>query len=178
MVEVALVVALGGALLLGAAGVAHVREPGALRTALTLQQLVAARWRPVVAAGTGPVEIVAGAAVIGCWFAAPGSVRWPLLATGAGYTVLAAYGGVVRVRRQSAPCGCFGAGEPISWLVVGRAAAFAVASVVAALTHATGPSLADRCWSLGLAALVAVAAWLGPELATLSSGLSSTRGVE
>lgn len=165
---VALAVALGGAVLLAAGGAVHVRDPGGLRTALTVQQLVPARLRPAVATATGPLELLMGAAVIGCWLAAPGAVRWPLVGVAVGYAVLAAYTGVVRVRRPSAPCGCFGAGGPVSWLIVGRAAAFAVASGIAVLVlpAVADLPLADRSWPLAPAVLIAVTAWLGPELAT------------
>jgi hypothetical protein len=154
-------VALGGALLLLAGGVVHVRERRWFATVLAAQRLLPRRLHAVVAHVMGPVELVVGAATVVGWLASPAlaTVAFPVCA--ACYVAFGGYLTVLRVRRPSASCGCLGGRSPVTWLVVLRAWVFAAASAGVGFWPSTVDGLALPS---ALAVLVAGVAWLAPEL--------------
>jgi len=163
----ALALAVAGALLLVAAGIGHLRHARALRTALRAQRLLPARLQGSIAVATIAAELVIGPAVPITSLTAPAVAGWPLAAQAALFAAFAAYLSVVRLRRPAAPCGCFGGGEPVTWLAVARAGLLA-AGAAAALA---GPGLGalpppDRLVCLAAGSMLAATLWLLPALAT------------
>jgi hypothetical protein len=160
-------VAAGGALLLTAAGLGHLRRRHLLRAALGAQRLLPRRlWRPVAAA-LGGAELLVGASVLAVLLTAPSAAVPPLAAQACGYGGLAAYLAVLRRRRPGAPCGCFGTDGPVTWLVVARAGLLAGGAAGAALLGAqvaAMPAVA-RLPCLAGGVVVAMAGWLLPVLA-------------
>jgi hypothetical protein len=168
-------VALGGALLLVAGGVVHLRDRRAFGTVLAAQRLVPGRLRGAVAIATGPAEVAVGTAMLAGWLAAPALLGWALPAGAACYAAFGAYTTVLRVRRPAAPCGCLGGRAPVTWLVAVRAWLFAVAAAVAAVVPVVPAGEAGRLWPLAVAIVVAGTAWLIPELFAAPAPVGKTQ---
>jgi hypothetical protein len=159
-------VALGGAFMLIVAGVGHLWHPHTMPAALRAQRLLPARLSGPVAAVTVAAELLIGGSVAALALAAPSAAVAPLAAQSALYAAFAAFLWVVRRRRPGAPCGCFRPAEPVTWLVVARAAVLAGATAGALVP---GAGLAALPASLRLPCLaggfvVAMAGWLLPAL--------------
>ncbi len=158
-------IALGGAMLLVAAAVGHLRRRRMFAAVLAAQRVLPRRWRRPVAAMTGPVELLVGAAAVAGWPVGGRVAVAGLTAVAAVFVAFGLYLVVVRVRTPAAPCGCFGDGE-ITGAVVARAWFFAAAAAAAAVLGAsvTASSPAARLWPLLPAAVIALMGWLIPEL--------------
>jgi hypothetical protein len=154
-------IAVGGALLLLAAGVGHLRRPAHFAAVLAAQRLVP-RWsRRPLAVLVAVTEIGTGAVAVAGWL----SGHWPLMIpVAAVYVAFGVYTTVLRVRRPGAPCGCFGGGGAASWGVVARAWLFCAAAVAASALDADGAT-ADRIVVGCAATLVAMVTWLAPQFA-------------
>ncbi|WP_433462884.1 MauE/DoxX family redox-associated membrane protein [Spirillospora sp. CA-128828] len=112
----------------------QVRRPSAVAGALRAQRVFPAPFAGAVAAAVIASEAVAGlagAAALLLWLDGPMRVT-----SGAAAVLLALYalyGAYVSRTRRGAPCGCAGAGTPMTGWVAGRAAAFSGLAVVGAL---------------------------------------------
>jgi hypothetical protein len=160
--QIAAAIAMGGALLLLAAGVGHLRRRGHLAAVLAAQRMVP-RWshRPL-AAVVAVVEVAAGAAAVAGWLA--GSWRW-MIPMSAVYAAFGVYTAILRIRRPGTPCGCFGGDSAVSWSVVARAWVFCCAAIVAVSALSADTATADRLVVGCAAILVALITWLAPQLA-------------
>ncbi len=167
-------IALGGALLLVAAAIGHLRRRRMFAAVLAAQRVLPRRWRRPVAAATGPVELLVGAAAVAGWSAGGRIAVVALTAVAAVFLAFAVYLMVVRVRTPAAPCGCFGGGG-ITPAVIARAWFFAAAATAAAVLGASVPasSPAARSWPLLPAAVIALMGWLIPELLRSRGGSPS-----
>ncbi len=166
LAQIAIASALGAALLLIVGGFGHVRRARAFAEVLARQQLVPHGLRRAVATIIGPAEVVLGGTAVAAWLGASQRAA-PALAMIAGcYAVFGCYTAVVLVRAPGAPCGCFGADEPVTPLVAARAWVMAgVAGVAAVAVSAIPPTpLSARPWLLAPAVLVASAGWLVPKV--------------
>lgn len=157
---IAIALALGAALLLGAGGLVHIRDRRRLRAALFAQKLLP-RWTQTILAYTlGPLEVLLAAVAVVTWIAGSAVALAPV---GGVYLAFGGYTLVLRVRVPGAPCGCFGAPGPVTWAVVVRAWFFAVVAV-ATWWIGSQPTLGPRLLLLLPAMLVALAAWLLAEV--------------
>ena len=159
--------AVGGAWLLVAAGVQHVRRPRHLQAAL-LAQRAPASWRRI-ARWWGPVEVLIGAAVLLVLLLGL-TTRWGALAPlAAGLVYLGFAVHLVRVLRRTpgAPCGCLG-DEPAGPAGVVRAALFGVSALLA--TTAEMPDGLTRWAVLAVGVLIALMAAVIPSVLTLQTG--------
>jgi hypothetical protein len=157
--------ALGGALLLTAAAVGHLRYPRRLPAALRAQRLLRRRLSGPVAGAVVGSELLAGVAVLGGTLAVPSGAAVPLAAQALLYMAFTGYLWVVRRLRPAAPCGCFGA-EPVTWLVVARSGLLAGVTVAAIAARAEIAALpaAFRPVCLAGGVVVAMAGWLLPAM--------------
>ncbi|MDI6103388.1 hypothetical protein QLQ12_32745 [Actinoplanes sp. NEAU-A12] len=175
--RIAEAIAMGGALLLLAAGAGHLRRLGHLTAVLAAQRLVPLWSRRPLAAIVAVTEIGAGAMAVAGWLVP----YWPLMILMAAvYAAFGVYTTVLRVRRPGAPCGCFDGGSVVSWGVVARAWVFCAAAIVVAPGLDAGVAAADR-FVVGCAAiLVALITWLAPQLAGVAgparAGTGGRRG--
>lgn len=166
-VAAAYAAATGGALLLTAAGLGHLRRRHLLRAVLGAQRLLPRRlWGPVTAV-LGGAELLVGGSVLAVLLTAPSVADAPLAAQACGYGGFTAYLAVLRRRRPSAPCGCFGTDGPVTWVVVARAGLLAGGAAGAALLGAQVAAMpaAARLPCLAGGVVVAMAGWLLPVLA-------------
>ncbi|MEU7909351.1 MauE/DoxX family redox-associated membrane protein [Actinoplanes sp. NPDC049118] len=101
----------------------------------------------------------------------------PMVAVAAVYAAFGVYTAVLRVRRPGVPCGCFGGSGAVSWGVVARAWAFCISAAVAAPALGADAAAGERL-AVGCAAiLVALIAWLVPQLAGLARPVRAGSGV-
>ncbi|GAA0419859.1 hypothetical protein Aca07nite_12570 [Actinoplanes capillaceus] len=159
--QVATAIAVGGALLLLAAGVGHLRRRAHLAAVLAAQRMVP-RWshRPL-AAVVAVAEVGAGAGAVAGWLTA----SWPLMIpASAVYAAFGVYTTVLRIRRPGTPCGCFDGDSAVSWSVVARAWMFCCAAIVAASALSADAATAGRMVIGCAAILVALITWLAPQL--------------
>ncbi|MFB9908570.1 MauE/DoxX family redox-associated membrane protein [Allokutzneria oryzae] len=158
--ELASAVAAAAAALLVFAGAAHTRGRTPLRSVLRVQALLPRRmWGPV-AAVLGPVELLVGTTVLVTLLLAPPVFGVAAAIQGAVYSLFTIYLWILRSRRSSAPCGCFGGDEPVTWFVVTRSAVAALGSFA---VTAELPLLA-RALCLAGGFVLAMIAWLYPML--------------
>jgi hypothetical protein len=159
-------VAVGGALLLTAAGLGHLRHRYALPAALHAQRVLPVRLRHPVATAVIGAELVVGASMLVAVLVAPSVIVAPLVAQALVYAAFTGYLGVVLRLRPAAPCGCFGTDEPVTWLVVVRAGLFGGGALGAALLGADVAAMpaAVRLLCLAGGFVVAMAGWLLPVL--------------
>ncbi len=159
-------IALGGALLLAAAAIGHLRGRRMFAAVLAAQRVLPRRWRRPVAAVTGPVELLVGTSAVAGWLVGGRVAVAALSAVTAVFATYGLYLVVVRVRTPAAPCGCFGGGGGITAAVIARAWLFGAAAAAAAVLGApvTASSPAARLWPLLPAAVIALMGWLIPEL--------------
>lgn len=160
--------AVGGALLLSAAGLGHLRHQHILRAVLRAQRLLPRRLCScLLVAATGSAELLVGASVLAVLLAAPPAAVAPLVMQAAGYGVFTGYLWVLRRRRPGVPCGCFGAGGVVTWLVVVRAGVLAAGAAGAALLSAdiAAMPVVGRLLCLAGGLVVAMVGWLLPVLA-------------
>ncbi|MGW3962388.1 MauE/DoxX family redox-associated membrane protein [Amycolatopsis sp. NPDC005003] len=149
-----------GAILLTAAGVAHVVRHREHRAVLRVHRLLP----PFVAAPAAIAETLVGAAMLATLLTAPAATVLPAAAQAGLYCVFAGYTAVLRTRRPGVPCGCPGA-ETVSWPVVCRAGALAAAGAGCAVLGVPAPA-PDRwaCVAAGVVLAMAnhlVPAWRG-----------------
>lgn len=171
--QITAAVAMGGALLLLAAGVGHLRRRGHLAAVLATQRLVP-RWsRRPLAAVVAVTEIGAGAIAVAGWLAA---YRLLLIPMAVVYAAFGVYTIVLRLRRPGAPCGCFGDGGAVSWSVVARAWVFCGAAIVATSALDADAATADRLVTGCAAVLVALITWVVPQLAGVTGGVRAGTG--
>ncbi|MBW6439179.1 hypothetical protein KZ829_36185 [Actinoplanes hulinensis] len=159
--QIATATAVGGALLLLAAGVGHLRRRVHLAAVLAAQRMVP-RWsyRPL-AAVVAVVEVGAGAGAVAGWLTA----SWPLMIpASAVYAAFGVYTTVLRIRRPGTPCGCFDGDSAVSWSVVVRAWMFCGAVIVAASAPGADAAVTDRMVVGCAATLVALISRLAPQL--------------
>jgi hypothetical protein len=103
----ALATAMGGGLLLVAAGLGHIRHFGLLRATLVTQAVLPYHWHRLVAHALVVTEVVVGVAAFGAGFTPHSASGVVFAAEGVLYTALLGYTAVVRIHRPTAPCGCF-----------------------------------------------------------------------
>lgn len=149
---------LGGTLLL--AGIPKLRDRDGLLTLVKGYRLLPDRMERVVAGALPPVEVLVGTALIlgvaGRWAAAGAALLFTAFAFG--LTVNLARG------RRDLDCGCFAFSAHevprIGWFHAGRAASFAVAALVLAVTHPSGIAPLEQLIgaSAGLLTVLAVVA--------------------
>jgi hypothetical protein len=162
--------ALGGALLLTAAGAGHLWHRRALPTALRAQRLLPAHLSVPVAIGAVAAEVSIGPSVLATAIGGPSASAVPLVAQAALYATFTAFLWMVLRRRPAAPCGCFGAAERVSRLVVTRAGLLAAATIGALVPGAQFAMLpmTSRLLCLAGGFVVAMAGWLLPVLTNLA----------
>lgn len=125
--------AVAAAMLLGRAGLTHLRNRADLRHALDAQDLVPARARPTLARALGPIELIAASLT-----AAALVTAHPFLAVAAAVTVVALGAAFVvllltiRRVRPAAPCGCHGNDQTATRASVARAGLVLVGGVAVA----------------------------------------------
>ncbi len=175
--------ALAGAVLLVAAGIEHTRQPSVLRSSMEAQRTFRASAVPLIARVLGPIELIIGVGVLGCWVVGSELIR-PLSAAAAVlYAAFAVYTLFLLRRRPTAPCGCFGTSDPVTVATVARAAFLAVILGLAAArwghvlddigitvraNAALGLYSVSARWSiLTLGTLIACLLWILPLLADL-----------
>lgn len=165
--------AVGGAVLLLVGGLGHLRRPRHFAAVLAAQRLVPRRWHRPLSGIVAVAEAGVGAAAIAGWLAGAGAVAgaWAWLPMAGVAVVYAAFGGytaVLRVRRPGAPCGCLGGSAAVSWGAVARAWVFCAGAVAAAPGLGAGAVATDRLSVGGAAVLVALIAWVGPQIAGIA----------
>jgi Methylamine utilisation protein MauE len=169
MTMIALTTAVGGGLVLLAAGIGHARRFGLLRADLVSQALLPYRWHRAVARLLVVAELTVGLAVV---------VSGPTLSRESGivfavegglFLVLLAYSVALLRHRPATPCGCFGDDGPVSLPSVLRTGVLAAGSVAAAVS---GPPAASSPALLAAGAVViAVLAYVVPAaLRTVDTG--------
>ncbi len=156
-------IALGGALLLAAAAIGHLRGRRMFAAVLAAQRVLPREWRRPAAAVTGPVELLVGTSAVAGWLVGGRVAVAALSAVAAVFVTYGLYLVRVRVRTPAAPCGCFGGGGGITAAVIARAWLFGAAAAAAAVLG-TPASPVARLWPLLPAAVIALMGWLIPEL--------------
>lgn len=175
--------ALAGAVLLVAAGIEHTRQPGVLRSSLEAQRTFRGAAVRLITRVLGPIELIIGVGVLGCWVGGSELIRPFTAAASVLYAGFAAYTLFLLRRRPTVPCGCFGTGDPVTVATVARAAflatvlGFAAArwghvlddiGITARTNAALGLYSVSARWSiLTLGALIACLLWILPLLADL-----------
>jgi hypothetical protein len=134
---VVLATAVGGGLVLLAAGVGHVRRFAVLRANLVSQALLPYRWHRPVAQLLVIAELVVGVAVVVAGLAPRPGWRIAFAVEGALYLALLGYAVTLRSRRPAAPCGCFGDDGPSSRSSLVRTGTLAIGATLAAAVTAT-----------------------------------------
>ncbi len=170
--QVAAAVAVGGALLLLAGGVAHLRRPRHLAAVLAAQRLVPRGLHRPLSVIVAVIEAGVGAAAVTGWLT---GARLPMAAVAVVYAAFGGYTAVLRVRRPGSPCGCLGGSTAVSWGVVARAWVFCAGAAAAAVLDADAGA-ADRLVVGCAAVLVALIAWVGPQVAGLARGTRAGTG--
>jgi hypothetical protein len=149
----------------------QVRRPAALASALRAHRVFPSALAGAVAAAVIAAEAaagLAGAVALLLWLDGPMRVT-----SGAAAVLLALYalyGTHVSRTRRGAPCGCAGAGTPMTGWVAGRAAAFSVLALAGALHGLPDGSTASELFiavtaGLGFAAIL----WTLPHAMTQES---------
>lgn len=168
-------------LVLAVSAVAHLRNPRGLARALAVHGVVPlAAWWPA-AVVVVVVETVLAAALVAAALLPAGPPTRPVAGAAAGvFLVFALYLTAVLRRGDAvarARCGCGLGDEPVSWVVVARAAALAVLAAVAAMLAPTEPLLARPLGERTmLAAAALVLAALVARLPALARRSDSVRG--
>ncbi|NDU74040.1 methylamine utilization protein MauE [Actinomadura sp. DSM 109109] len=147
----------------------QVRHPAALAAAVRAHRVL-----PPALAGAVAAAVIAAEALIGTAGAAAALLRLdgPARAAGGAAAALlalyAAYAAHVARTRRGAPCGCGGAGTPMTGWVAGRAAALSALALTCALAGPpAGPTPYESSVTVAAGLVFAVLLWTLPHAMTV-----------